>query len=105
MILPPRVVVVLSHASTLNVCGPAAAEPAVTAGTASEPVNVTAPFASPLIAPATLRVAPVEGVRSATFDQSYAVPLASPSRQWSAAPSALTRSRYLVLVAVPAGTV
>ena len=63
MILPPRVVVVLNQASTLNLCGEVCEVPAVTAGTVVEPGKVIAGSGSPVMAPATLRVAVATGVR------------------------------------------
>ena len=80
-ILPPLVVVVLTHASMVKRFGPAMAVelapvPAVV------PLNEVALSVSPVIAPATPRVTPEASVMLLPPTRSAAVlPLASPSRQ------------------------
>ncbi len=58
MILPPRVVVVLNHASVVKVSGPVIALGDETRLSAV-PLNVVAVSASPITAPAAPRVTPV----------------------------------------------
>ena len=80
MILPPRLVVVLNHASTVKVCG-AEIHPVVVPGTVADPLKVLAVSASPEMAPPTLRVTP-DRVRSLPLALSQPVdPEPSPSRQ------------------------
>jgi hypothetical protein len=92
MILPPAVLVVLNHASTENVFGPASSV-RVPVVPIAVPENVVAVFGSPTSAPVVPRVIPVSPYASSVPIQSRRIrPFGSPTRQKRVAPSAITAS-------------
>src|SRR4051812_20476001 len=105
MILPPVSEVVRNHASTVNVFG-ACTCVAVAPKPDDVPLKPDAASESPWMPPPWLRVTPAPRFRSLPPRSEYAwVPEASPSGQWSVAPSVWTALTYGRLLALPAATV
>ncbi len=108
MILPPDVVVVLNHASTVKVCGPVPQRPAPPPGTPAVPANVVAVLLSPTIAPAVPRVADAVQREVVRAGPVVARSCRSPRRAASSVDGAVGQDRVAVGARrsrVPAGTV